>query len=186
MTALANTDVTYTIISNKKLEDGRRIVMASLVFGDGAKTYPTNGVPLINGNLACPVHVHSVSIDDTGASLYIPSWDKTHATIRMLQSAAGSAHVHSVPSHTHDLFFNNLDVVDGATTRVNVGANLMGANTGTDITVAGVQNNAAGGGIIAVAAGTSGSNNSAAGTLVELTTAAAPAAQTYKVTVIGW
>lgn len=55
-------------------------------------------------------------------------------------------------SHTHALHFNNADVADGASARVNVGTNLMGANTGTDVAVAGVQDTTGAGGVVASAA----------------------------------
>lgn len=53
--------------------------------------------------------------------------------------------------HTHALHFNNADVVDAAGPRVNVGANLMGANTGADIAVAGVADTTGVGGIVQIA-----------------------------------
>lgn len=54
-------------------------------------------------------------------------------------------------THTHNLLLKNAAVADGATTRVNAGANLLGANTGSDITVTG---GGANGGIVAASAGT--------------------------------
>lgn len=54
-------------------------------------------------------------------------------------------------THTHDLLLKNAVVADGATTRVNAGANLLGANTGSDITVTG---SGANGGVVAASAGT--------------------------------
>lgn len=54
-------------------------------------------------------------------------------------------------THTHDLLLKNAAVADGATTRVNAGTNLLGANTGSDITVTG---SGANGGVVAASAGT--------------------------------
>lgn len=54
-------------------------------------------------------------------------------------------------NHTHTLNLKNGAVVDGTTTRVNAGTNLLGANTGSDIAVAG---NGANGGIANASAGT--------------------------------
>lgn len=54
-------------------------------------------------------------------------------------------------THTHDLLLKNAAVADGATTRVNAGANLLGANTGGDLTITG---SGANGGIVAASAGT--------------------------------
>lgn len=79
----------------------------------------------------------------------------------------------ALATHTHDLLLKNAAVADGATTRVNAGANLLGANTGSDITVTG---SGANGGVVATSAGTP------AGTISALTftstSAAAAAAPT--------
>lgn len=69
----------------------------------------------------------------------------------------GGAHTHTVAAHTHSLHLNNADVVDGVTTRINAGTNLLGANTGADILIAGVASTAGAGGIVQVAAGVTGS-----------------------------
>ena len=58
--------------------------------------------------------------------------------------------------HTHALHLNHADVVDGATTRVNAGTNLLGANTGSDIAVAGVAATTGVGGIVQAAQGALG------------------------------
>lgn len=76
----------------------------------------------------------------------------------------------ALSNHTHDLLLKNAAVADGATTRVNAGANLLGANTGGDLTVTGAGAN---GGVVNASAGTP------AGTISALTftsTAAAAAA----------
>lgn len=163
MADLASSDVTYSALKIKKLEDGRKIIHATLVFGDGAKTYPTGGVPLLKGKLACPVLIDSFEIVDSGGAPYGFTYDKTNVKLRMSQSAA----------HSHSLLLKDAAVVDGATTRVNAGTNLLGANTGTSITVAG---GGANGGVQSVAAGV----------FSELTNTVAPAAQTIKVTIIGY
>lgn len=61
-------------------------------------------------------------------------------------------------NHSHDLFLKNAAVSDGATTAVNAGTNLLGANTGSDITVAGGA--ATNGGIVNASAGTPAGTNS--------------------------
>ena len=43
----------------------------------------------------------------------------------------------SIAAHSHTLNLKNAAVADGATTRVNAGTNLLGANTGSDISIAG-------------------------------------------------
>lgn len=72
-------------------------------------------------------------------------------------------------NHTHNLTLKNAAVSDGATTRVNAGTNLLGANTGSDLTVAGAGAN---GGVANSSAGTPAGTISApvfTGTPAELT-----------------
>lgn len=69
----------------------------------------------------------------------------------LLQFMGGAFTGSALGTHTHDLFLKDAAVADGATTRVNAGTNLLGANTGSDITVAG---SGANGGIVAASAGT--------------------------------
>lgn len=66
-------------------------------------------------------------------------------------SAAPTFTGSALSAHSHDLLLKNAAVADGATTRVNGGTNLLGANTGSDITVAG---GGANGGVQTASAGT--------------------------------
>jgi hypothetical protein len=55
-------------------------------------------------------------------------------------------------AHTHTFFLNQADVVDGAGTRVNAATNLIGANSGSDISIAGVADTTGHGGVVQAAA----------------------------------
>lgn len=185
MADIAAANLTYTVTKRSKLEDSRWMTNATVAFGDGALTYPAGGVPLTKASLGCPNTIDSLFIEDIGGSGYVYQYDKANEKLRLFQSPALANHSHSVPAHTHDLFLNDADVVDGATTRINAGTGLLGANTGSDITVAGVTDTSGHGGIVQAAAGTSGNAAYAAAGLAEVT-GVAVAAQTVKVTVIGW
>lgn len=74
------------------------------------------------------------------------------ASLVLQFSAAASTFTGSaLAAHSHALLLKNAAVADGATTRVNAGTNLLGANTGSDITVAG---GGANGGVQTTSAGT--------------------------------
>lgn len=169
MSAILATNVTYSITKQKKLEDGRRMVHCTITFGNSTLTYPANGIPLTSGKMACPTTIDSLDVIDNGATGYSVSYDLVHNTLRMFQSAG-------TPAHAHNLLLKNAAVADGATTRVNAGANLLGANTGSDVTVAAAGAN---GGVQNSTALTDLAQN-------ELGTSVAPAAQTIKVQVIGY
>lgn len=118
----------YTLVGKqKKLEDGRRINLFQVVMGDASSTYPAGGLAISGASLGCWQNLDSLSVIDQG-----------HAGIQWeYDSVAGKMRGFVEASHNHALLLKDAAVVDGATTRVNAGANLLGANTGSSITVAG-------------------------------------------------
>lgn len=127
----------YTIQGKqKKLEDGRRINYVKIVMGDAASTYPSGGLSLNKGNLGCPTNIDSVKVIDDAAQGIKWAFDATNVKMRAFL----------MTNHSHDVLLKNAAVADGATTRVNAGANLLGANTGGDLTVTG---GGANGGVVA-------------------------------------
>lgn len=142
----------------------------------GSATVGVPGVPVapvitVVGNANSSIANSNVS-QNAGALLLIQfSALSVSGTIGAL-TFTGSA----LGTHTHNLLLKNAAVADGATTRVNAGANLLGANTGSDITVTG---SGANGGIVAVTAGTpAGTINTPAFTNTSVYAAAAPADST--------
>ncbi len=170
MANIAVGDVTHTILTKRRL-GSRNANRVRLAFGDSSLTYPAGGIPLSKAKLGCPNIVESLNIVSQGTSGYQFSYDQPNNKLVMVRTAATA-------THTHALHLNNADVADGATTTVNAGTNLLGANTGADIAVAGVADTTGAGGIVAAAA-------FAAAALAEAS-AVAIAAQTVEVEVIGW
>ena len=162
MANLAASDVTYTMKTRRNLGNSRKLNRVQLAFGDGVKTYPAGGIPITIGSLGCPVTVESFNVVDQGTSGYEFQYDTANNKLIITQG----------PSHSHSLTLKNAAVADGATTRVNAGTNLLGANTGSDITVAG------GGANGGVQATTIGANSEV--------TSLAIAAQTIIAVVFGW
>lgn len=162
MANLSAGSVTYTVKNLRRLGNSKVSNRIQLAFGDSSLTYPAGGVPLTKGKLGCPNVVESLVVYDQGTSGYQFQYDSTNEKLVMIHSA----------SHTHDLLLKNAAVADGASARVNAGANLLGANTGGDLTVTG---GGANGGVVAKVIG-AGAEPSAV----------AIAAQTIIVEVIGW
>lgn len=165
MADIAAGDVTYTMTKQRKEDSSNKVYNFTVAFGNATLTYPSGGIPLTAGKLGCPNQIVSLVIDGPASSDgVVYKYDKANNKIRLYRVAA----------HAHDLSLKNAAVADGITTRVNAGTNLLGANTGSDITVAGAGAN---GGV---------QNNSQA-SLVEVTAASyAPAATTLYVEVVGW
>ena len=93
---------------------------------------------------------------DTGLTAAILGWDPVALCILEpeggynMEYVAASGNVIAYGVHTHALHINDDDVADGATTRINAGTNLLGANLGSsaDIAVAGVAGTTGAGGIV--------------------------------------
>jgi hypothetical protein len=84
MANLVAADVSYTNLKRKKIEDNRKIVQANISFGDGVKTYPPGGVPLLGKMLDCPVVVDSLLIDDmNSATSMLIKHDAVNNTLRL-------------------------------------------------------------------------------------------------------
>lgn len=165
--------------SKYRIEGNKRKVVCKVVFGNGALTYPANGVPMPAAtSFGMYRNLDTLSIlDQSNADGIVWKWDYANKKLRGYYSAAtttgaavfsGSA----LAAHGHVLHLNDADVGDGATTRVNAGTNLLGANTGADLEIASVPDATGAGGIIQITAGTPAGTNTdvgkAAGSLVEL------------------
>jgi hypothetical protein len=168
MADIAAGDVTYTIKSQSRDSRGKKQNIVELTFGDGALTYPADGIPLTKANMGCPSSVDAfLQFASTAAAVgYIFSYDK--ATEKLLMTQA------PVQTHSHSLSLKNAAVADSTGARVNAGTNLLGANTGSDITVAG---GGANGGVASA---------TLAAAKLSQASAIAIAAQTIQVMVIGF
>jgi hypothetical protein len=167
MGAFASSDITYALVNQRKMSDSRNLNRVRLTFGAGAETYATNGIPLSKGKMGCPTVIESLIVVDKGNSGYSFMYDQSAEKLILF--------VAPVRTHTHDLLLVDNVVADGATTRVNAGANKLGANTGANITVAG---SGANGGIV--------STTLAPAALSELANGTDIATQVIEVEVIGW
>ena len=95
MTALASTDVTVTMnardrdIGHKGLD--KFMGIASIVFGDGALTYPTGGVPLpAIGNFGLQRQVDIGIIEPPYGDGYVYKYDRTNHKILIYTAAGGT------------------------------------------------------------------------------------------------
>lgn len=77
MADLAASDVAYTILNKRKLDDSRKSLRVRLAFGDGVDTVPAGGIPLTKGKLGCPVEVESLKVVDQGTSGYRFQYDQS-------------------------------------------------------------------------------------------------------------
>jgi hypothetical protein len=101
-----------------------RTVMFDIALG----TYATGGVAISPSLVGLKLIRGGMVIGGNAASAgYSIVFDTTNK--KLVAARAGA--------HSHDLLLKNAAVADGATTRVNAGTNLLGANTGSDVPVAG-------------------------------------------------
>lgn len=94
---------------------------------------------------------------------YVFAYDSDNAKILAYNSAGFTpAGTNSAPTftgsalaaHGHVLHLNDADQADDAATRVNASTNKLGANSGSDISIASVANTSGVGGIVQISAGT--------------------------------
>ena len=165
MADLAAGDVTYTVLNVRKMSDSRSLNRIRLAFGDGALTYPANGIPLTIAKMGCPTVVESMVIVDKGTSGYNFMYKQSTAKLVAWQAP--------VQTHTHDI-----KLLGGLTLDAAVGMNstTFGKNTATNATLAGANSTTLGGVV---------STTLAAAADSEISTVAI-AAQTIEVEVIGW
>lgn len=165
MADFAASDVTYTMLNQRKLSDSRNLNRVRLAFGDGALTYAAGGIPLTKGKMGCPTVIESLIVVDKGTSGYSFKYDQSAEKLVVFQA----------PAQTHD---HDVLLIGGQTHDALVGlqSGSLGKNTATNVTLNGA-NSATSGGVL--------SETLAAAALAQ-TTAVALAAQTIEVEVIGW
>lgn len=126
-----------------------RVVTADLTFDN---SYPTNGEPFVAADVgltALDLVLHNTSVGG-----FLVDYDYTNRAFLVRQGVANHSHastgltITAHGAHTHNLHLNNADVADGATTRINAGNDLLGANTGADLLVTGVTGVGGVGGIV--------------------------------------
>lgn len=165
MANIAAANVTYTMLNQRRLGDCRNLNRVRLAFGDGALTYPANGIPLTKGKLGCPTVIESMVIVDKGNSGYIFQYDQSAEKLIVMQAPA--------QTHTHDI-----KVMESVTEDASIGVNgsKFGKNTATNLTIVGA-NSATNGGVVSATLAAAGLSEASA---------VAIAAQTIEVEVIGW
>ena len=163
MANFASSDVTYTVMNQRTLQDSRKFNKIKLQFGDGALTYAAGGIPLLIGSMGCPVVVESAIIVDNGNSIYELSYDSTNKKLLM----------YSGSTHTHDI--KALGGLTSSEALLLDSSQSFGKNAATNRTIVGSTSANTGGVVAAVPAA---ANAEITGT--------APAAQTVMLEVIGY
>lgn len=140
MADLAVDDVTVVLVLQDRTRR-RRINDVTVAFGDGSKTYPTNGVPLPTSlrGFGLSREIDRVFIQQPASGGIVYTYDPTNHTVRMWKSAA----------HAHDVKF--IGGIAETEAVMIAGGDTLGKNAATDRTVAGADS-ATKGGVVAAAA----------------------------------
>jgi hypothetical protein len=86
MAAIAATDVTYTLVKQRKEESGNKVYNLTISFGDGALTYPSGGVPLTAAKMGCPNSIISCLLNSPdSANGYVYKYDLGNNKLRIYQ-----------------------------------------------------------------------------------------------------
>lgn|SRR3972149_3257837 len=168
MADIAASDVTYVLLNKRISDNGRRMNRVRLSFGNGALTYPANGIPLTKGKLGCPNDIESLVIVDQGVSGYKFQYDQSAEKLVIMQAPA--------QSHAHDLKVIGGQAAAGTAALAHYATDIMGKEAVTDATFAKAAS-ATKGGVI--------SETLAAAAFAEAS-AVAITAQVIEVEVMGW
>lgn len=161
MADLGSSDVTVTALRSKMERVGRlRMQFLTIAFGDGAKTYPTGGIPLpAIGKFGMNQYLEELQLFDPGTG-YLYRYDKNNHKLKILQALGGTpGGTFTVDDHTHDLKF-----MGGITATEPVaidGGDTLGKNAATNRTIVGADS-ATKGGVVAKT-GLGGTYNGTAG-----------------------
>jgi hypothetical protein len=140
--------LTYTRISGGEGSWGQMRFKTFDVLFDNS--YPTGGEALSPAMIGLANIVGAQQLgakDATSAGIvpyFIPGTSPKLMAMRVTASGTVAAPTFTGAAHSHVLNLKNAAVADGATTRVNAATNLLGANSGSDIAIAG---NGANGGV---------------------------------------
>jgi hypothetical protein len=86
MADIAAADVTYVLVKQSIGESGYKNNVLTLAFGDGALTYPADGVPLAAGKLGCPNQIISLNLfGPASANGFVYKYDAANNKIRIYQ-----------------------------------------------------------------------------------------------------
>lgn len=168
MANIAAGDVTYTVLKIRKGLGSRKVNLVRLAFGDGALTYPANGIPITKAKLGCPNYIESMNIVDQGTSGYKFQYDQSAEKLVVMQAPA--------QTHAHDLKIIGGQAAASTAATAYYATDIFGKEAATNATIA-KADSATKGGVI--------SETLAAAGLSEAS-AVAIAAQTIEVEVIGW
>jgi hypothetical protein len=103
MADIASTDVTYALLKKIKGDSGYVQNQLTAVFGDGALTYPSGGIPLDKNKMGVPNQVINLKIYDQGsANGLVYKYDAANNKIRIYRSG-GFTPAGTVATHTHTI-----------------------------------------------------------------------------------
>lgn len=108
MPDLGSADVTVTLLAgqphNPRIAGTKKHALATVAFGDGAKTYPTNGVPMPSYTAFGFVrNLEDLEMIDTSGTALSVRWDRTNKTLRLFDAGAevASPGVVAVPAQSY-------------------------------------------------------------------------------------
>lgn len=86
-------NVSYAIVQPvRKLDSSERETQVDVTFGNGALTYPTNGIPYAKASLGCPNSLSELRFNSPSAGDgFVYKHDVAHGTIRIYESGATNA-----------------------------------------------------------------------------------------------
>lgn len=139
MADLTAADVTVTILKRGMIPQFGRITRVSMALGDGAKTYPSGGIPLPDASKFGMARGTIYQLPVPAQAGLVMEYDKDNHKLKLWRSVG----------HTHDLKY--IGGIAETEAVMIAGGDTLGKNAATDRTVAGADS-ATKGGVVAAAA----------------------------------
>jgi hypothetical protein len=86
MADIASSDVTYTLVKQRKEESSLKVINLTVAFGNGTLAYPSGGIPLDKAKMGCPNEVVSVLLNNPASSNgFLYKYDLANNKLRIYQ-----------------------------------------------------------------------------------------------------
>ncbi len=86
MADIASSDVTYTLVKQRKEDSSNKVINLTVAFGNGTLTYPSGGIPLDKAKMGCASAIINVNLCSPASSNgFVYKYDLTNNKIRIYQ-----------------------------------------------------------------------------------------------------
>lgn len=92
MADIAASDVTHTVVRQRKEDSGNKVINLTVAFGNASLTYPAGGIPLTAAKMGCPNHIISAFFSNpSSGDGFLYKYDLANNKVRIYQGDNNNA-----------------------------------------------------------------------------------------------